>query len=52
MLLEQVKLRSLDLIQELKLEQHVPTSRGNGTTSSSKPMSSLSLIDEDEEMNY
>ena len=30
----------------------LPTSRGNGTTSSSRPMPSLSLIDEDEEMDY
>ena len=30
----------------------LPTSRGNGTTSSSRPMSSLSLIDEYEEMDY
>ena len=28
------------------------SSRGNDTTSSSKPMHSLSLIDEDEEMDY
>ena len=30
----------------------LPTSRGNGTTSSSRPMPSLSLVDEDEEMDY
>ena len=30
----------------------LPTSRGNGTTSSSRPIPSLSLIDEDEEMDY
>ena len=30
----------------------MPSSRGNDTASSSRPMSSLSLIDEDEEMDY
>ena len=30
----------------------LPSSRGNDTTSSSRPMPSLSLIDEDEEMDY
>ena len=30
----------------------LPSSRGNDTSSSSKPMPSLSLIDEDEEMDY
>ena len=30
----------------------LPSSRGNDTASSSRPMPSLSLIDEDEEMDY
>ena len=49
MLLELVKLTRFDT---RAISSMLPTSRGNDNASSSRPMLYLSLIDEDEEMDY